>query len=71
MLRTEPQVGRLHVFGLALTVATIALPSGTVTAAARAHWMNVRAIRTRIVKSYAPGIVHCAAEVQVAPQNRP
>src|SRR6059058_300491 len=42
-----------------------------VTAAARSHWMNVRAIRTRIVKSYAPGIVHCAAEVQVAPQNRP
>jgi len=41
------------------------------TAAARAHWMNLRAIRTRIVKSYAPGIVHSAAEVQVAPQNRP
>jgi len=40
-------------------------------AAARAHWMNVRAIRTRIVKSYAPGIVHSRAEVEVTRQSRP
>ncbi|HEX9567758.1 MAG TPA: class I SAM-dependent methyltransferase family protein [Thermoplasmata archaeon] len=40
-------------------------------AAARARWMNVRAIRTRIVKSYAPGIVHSRAEVEVARQSRP
>src|SRR5438445_1270949 len=40
-------------------------------AAARAHWMNVQAIHTRIVKSYAPGIVHSAAEVEVTRQNRP
>jgi len=40
-------------------------------AAARAHWMNVQAIQTRIVKSYAPGIVHSAAEVEVTRQNRP
>ena len=40
-------------------------------AAARAHWMNVRTIHTRIVKSYAPGIVHSVAEVEVARQSRP
>ncbi|TLZ88702.1 MAG: class I SAM-dependent methyltransferase family protein [Methanobacteriota archaeon] len=40
-------------------------------AAARAHWMNVQAIHTRIVKSYAPGIVHSAAQVEVTRQNRP
>ncbi|HEX9341173.1 MAG TPA: class I SAM-dependent methyltransferase family protein [Thermoplasmata archaeon] len=39
-------------------------------AAARAHWMRVSAIRTRIVKSYAPGIVHSTAEVDVTPQTR-
>ena len=39
-------------------------------AAARAHWMNVHAIHTRIVKSYAPGIVHSAAQVEVTRQNR-
>lgn len=41
------------------------------TAAARTHWMNVRSIRTRIVKSYAPGIVHSTAEVEVTRQSRP
>jgi len=40
-------------------------------AAARAHWMNVRSIQTRIVKSYAPGIVHSRAEVEVTRQSRP
>ncbi len=40
-------------------------------AAARAHWMNVSAIHTRIVKSYAPGIVHSRAEVEVTRQSRP
>src|SRR5204863_436267 len=40
-------------------------------AAARAHWMQVASIRTRIVKSYAPGIVHAAADVEVRPQARP
>ncbi len=39
--------------------------------ATRARWMNVGAIRTRIVKSYAPGIVHARAEVEVARQTRP
>ena len=39
-------------------------------ASSRAHWLNVRSIRTRIVKSYAPGIVHVAAEVAVTPQIR-
>ena len=39
--------------------------------AARAHWMDVRAIHTRIVKSYAPGIVHSRAEVEVTRQSRP
>ena len=40
-------------------------------AAARAHWMNVRSIQTRIVKSYAPEIVHSRAEVEVTRQSRP
>ena len=39
-------------------------------AAARARWMNIKAIHTRIVKSYAPGIVHSAAQVEVTRQNR-
>jgi tRNA wybutosine-synthesizing protein 2 len=39
-------------------------------ASSRAHWLEVRSIRTRIVKSYAPGIVHAAAEVAVTPQIR-
>lgn len=39
-------------------------------AAARANWRDIVSIRTRIVKSYAPGIVHCAAEMEVAPQGR-
>src|SRR5213594_4257985 len=46
-------------------------PTRRLTAAARAHWMNVRSIHTRIVKSYAPGIVHSIAEVELTPQNRP
>ncbi len=40
-------------------------------AAARAHWMDVGAIHTRIVKSYAPGVVHARAEVEVTRQSRP
>lgn len=39
-------------------------------AAARSHWMNVTRMETRIVKSYAPGIVHVAAELEAAPQIR-
>lgn len=39
-------------------------------AAARANWRDILSIRTRIVKSYAPGILHSAAEVEVAPQTR-
>ena len=39
-------------------------------AAARANWRNVVTMRTWIVKSYAPGILHVAAEVEVAPQGR-
>jgi tRNA wybutosine-synthesizing protein 2 len=45
--------------------------TGRLAAAARAHWMNVHAIHTRIVKSYAPGIVHSTAQVEVTRQNRP
>jgi len=37
---------------------------------ARTHWMRVTSIRTRIVKSYAPGIVHATAEVSVTPDPR-
>jgi tRNA wybutosine-synthesizing protein 2 len=39
-------------------------------AAARANWRDVVGIRTRIVKSFAPGILHAAAEVHVRPQTR-
>jgi tRNA wybutosine-synthesizing protein 2 len=39
-------------------------------AAARSRWMNVVSIRTRIVKSYAPGILHASAELDVTPQTR-
>src|SRR3989475_13001635 len=39
-------------------------------AAARTRWMNVVSIRTRIVKSYAPGIVHATAELAVTPPTR-
>lgn len=39
-------------------------------AAARSQWMAVIRIETRIVKSYAPGIVHAVAEVQVRRQSR-
>ena len=42
----------------------------TLGEAARANWRNVTSIRTRIVKSYAPGIVHEVAELDVAPQAR-
>ena len=38
--------------------------------AARANWRDVVTVRTRIVKSYAPGIVHAAAELEVRPQVR-
>ncbi len=38
--------------------------------AARSRWKNVVSIRTRIVKSYAPGIVHATAELEVTPQTR-
>jgi len=40
------------------------------SASARAHWMRVTSMRTRIVKSYAPGIVHAIAEVAVTPDPR-
>jgi tRNA wybutosine-synthesizing protein 2 len=39
-------------------------------AAARAHWRKVDTIRSWIVKSYAPGIVHAVAELSVSPQHR-
>lgn len=44
--------------------------SRRLAAVSRAHWMDVISIRTRIVKSYAPGILHAAAEVVVASQLR-
>ena len=39
-------------------------------AAARANWRDVVTIRTRIVKSFAPGILHVAAELEVRRQAR-
>lgn len=39
-------------------------------AAARANWRDVVTIRTRIVKSFAPGILHAAAELEVRRQAR-
>src|SRR5437870_5592723 len=39
-------------------------------AAARANWRDVVTIRTRIVKSFAPGILHAAAELVVRRQAR-
>ncbi len=41
-----------------------------ISTAARASWTRVIATRTRIVKSYAPGIVHAVAESKVEPQMR-
>ena len=45
--------------------------TGRLAAAARANWRDVLSMRTRIVKSYAPGIVHGVAELEVALQTRP
>ena len=39
-------------------------------AATRANWRNVTQMYTRIVKSYAPGIVHAVAEFEVSPRHR-
>src|SRR5207249_944945 len=39
-------------------------------AATRANWRNVVQMHTRIVKSYAPGIVHAVAEFEVSPLHR-
>jgi len=39
-------------------------------AATRANWRNVVRMQTRVVKSYAPGIVHAVAEFEVTPQHR-
>jgi tRNA G37 N-methylase Trm5 len=39
-------------------------------AAARANWRDVVTIRTRVVKSFAPGILHAVAELHVRPQAR-
>ena len=39
-------------------------------AATRANWRNVTQMHTRIVKSYAPGIVHAVAEFEVSPLHR-
>jgi len=39
-------------------------------AATRANWRNVTQMHTRIVKSYAPGIVHAIAEFEVSPLHR-
>jgi len=41
-----------------------------VGAATRANWRNVVQMHTRIVKSYAPGIVHAVAEFEVSPLHR-
>ncbi len=40
------------------------------TAAAREHWYDVDAVQSRIVKSYAPGIVHAALEARVTRRPR-
>jgi tRNA wybutosine-synthesizing protein 2 len=39
-------------------------------AATRANWRDIVTIRTRIVKSFAPGILHVAAELEVRRQAR-
>ena len=39
-------------------------------AATRANWRNVTQMHTRIVKSYAPGIVHAVAEFEVSSPHR-
>lgn len=38
--------------------------------AARAHWMDVVRVQHRVVKSYAPGIVHALLEARVERQTR-
>lgn len=40
-------------------------PVARLTAGAKAHWYDVDAMRSRILKSYAPGIVHAVLEAQV------
>ncbi len=45
-------------------------PVGRVSDAARAHWLHVVHARSRIVKSYAPGIMHVVVEARVQPQMR-
>ncbi len=44
---------------------------GRIAEAARISWHRVRATRTRVVKSYAPGILHVAVEVDVEREMRP
>ncbi len=45
-------------------------PIERVTAAAREHWYDVDAVHSRIVKSFAPGIVHAALEARVSRRPR-
>ncbi|HYM40481.1 MAG TPA: class I SAM-dependent methyltransferase family protein [Thermoplasmata archaeon] len=44
-------------------------PIAHLTEGARAHWYDVESVQSRIVKSYAPGIVHAVLEARV--QRRP
>lgn len=45
-------------------------PIARVSEAARTRWMRVRQVDHRIVKSYAPGIVHVTIQARVEPETR-
>ena len=45
-------------------------PIGRLTSAARTQWYDVEAVRSRILKSYAPGIVHAVLEARVRRRPR-
>jgi tRNA wybutosine-synthesizing protein 2 len=45
-------------------------PVAHVTDAARSHWYDVESVHSRVVKSYAPGIVHAIVEARVRRRPR-
>ena len=45
-------------------------PIARIAEAARKHWMRVGRVEHRIVKSYAPGIVHVSVQAHVEPEAR-
>ncbi len=46
------------------------VPLAHITEAARKHWYDVESVRSRILKSYAPGIVHVVLEARVRRRPR-